>query len=263
MSSCSSNTKDFVFEEYKRQLAQKGLKIDSVDNTGLIYITVRGAEIQVSLDNARRDFARDKDTAIIADYVQLSDDATFGLPEKWEDAREQVYTSLFPSDFDFAKFVHHKLTDSIHKIYVVSNSRSLIWIDTGDLRNWQITEAELIRHANSNGNRLLANSKITFDTIDKHRLGMLETEDETLKPALLLAPSLIARVKRDFGSPFYAVIPVRNFCYIFSSRDFDFFSTRLGSVVVDEYKKSGHPLTTELLKFSNAGVEAVGAYPVE
>ena len=118
----------------------------------------------------------------------------------------------------------------------------------------------MIKQAKANGDSLLARSKITFDTIENRKLGMFETDDETLKAALLFAPSIKERVRKDFGFPFYAVIPVRDFCYIFSKKDFDFFSKKLGPTVVEEYKKSGHPITTEILKFSNKGVEVVGTY---
>jgi len=33
--------------------------------------------------------------------------------------------------------------------------------------------------------------------------------------------------------------------------------------VVKEYKESGYPITTEILKFTDQGVEAVGKYPME
>ena len=42
-----------------------------------------------------------------------------------------------------------------------------------------------------------------------------------------------------------------------------FFSDKIGQVVVDEYKKSGYPITTEILKFTDKGVEAVGQYSVK
>lgn len=64
------------------------------------------------------------------------------------------------------------------------------------------------------------------------------------------------KLQDSFGFPFYAVLPVRDFCYIFSQKDFAFFSTRLGSTVVKEYKESGYPITPEILKFSDKGVEA-------
>ena len=80
---------------------------------------------------------------------------------------------------------------------------------------------------------------------------------------MLFAPTMKEKIKEEIGLPFYAVIPVRDFCYIFSENDFDFFSKRIGFVVIDEYKKSGYPITTEVLKFTKEGVEAVGKYPVE
>jgi hypothetical protein len=71
------------------------------------------------------------------------------------------------------------------------------------------------------------------------------------------------KLNKDFGFPFYAVIPVRDFCYIFSEKDFEFFSNRIGEVVVEEYKNSGYPITTEILKFTENGIKSVGKYPVK
>jgi hypothetical protein len=34
-------------------------------------------------------------------------------------------------------------------------------------------------------------------------------------------------------------------------------------VVVDEFKQSGYSITTEILKFTDSGVETTGQYPVE
>lgn len=92
---------------------------------------------------------------------------------------------------------------------------------------------------------------------------MLKSQYSNLKSALLLAPSMIEKVKVDFSYPFYAVIPVRDFCYIFSENDFQFFASKIGKVVVEEYKKSGYQVTTEILKFTEKGIEAVGKYPVK
>jgi hypothetical protein len=35
----------------------------------------------------------------------------------------------------------------------------------------------------------------------------------------------------------------------------------MGSVVVNEYRNSGYPITTEVLRVSDAGIEAIGRYP--
>lgn len=255
--------KDFVFDEFKSQIEKKGMKIDSVDETGLIYISQGEITLNVSLDNVRKNYERDKDESHISDLVQTLVSYSVELPKDWKDAKDSIYISLFPNDFDFKDFLHKQITEEFSKVYVYSGENKLTWITKDDLINWKITEIELDIQANSNADKLLEQAIISFDTIENRKLGILEVEHSTLKGALLFAPSMKEKVKKDFGFPFYAVIPVRDFCYIFSEKDFEFFSGRVGRVVVDEYKNSGHPITTELLKFTDNGVEAVGKYPVE
>ncbi|WP_316845806.1 hypothetical protein [Pedobacter psychrodurus] len=259
----NNKKKDFVFEEFKSQIESKGMKIDSVDATGLIYISQGELELKVSLDNVRRNYERDKDESYISDLVQTLLSYSIELPSKWEDAKDGIFISLFPNDHDFQDFLQFKITDEFCKVYVFSVENKLIWITKDDLKKWNITETELDKQANVNADKLLEKTPITFDTIENRKLGLIELEHTTLKAALLFAPAMKEKVKADFGFPFYAVIPVRDFCYIFSETDFEFFSGRIGKVVVDEYKQSGYPITTEVLKFTDEGVEAIGRYPVE
>ena len=54
---CNDNKKkDFVFDEFKSQILSKGMKIDSVDKTGLIYISHGKLTLKISLDNVRRNY---------------------------------------------------------------------------------------------------------------------------------------------------------------------------------------------------------------
>lgn len=261
---CKGNAeKDFVFEEFETQIQKQGMKIDSVDESGLIYISQDELTLRVSLDNVRRDYERDKDESHISNFVQTLISYHVELPSKWTEAKDDIFISLFPNDFEFNDFIRHKVTDVFSKVYVHSGQDKFSWITTDDLKKWNITETELDRQANINADNLLAKTKIGIDTIENHKLGLIEAEPPTLKGALLFAPAMKEKINEDFGFPFYAVIPVRDFCYIFSEKDFDFFSERIGKVVVDEFTQSGYPITTEILKFTDGGVEAVGQYPVE
>jgi hypothetical protein len=260
---CKGSTpRDFVFEEFKSQIENRGMKIDSVDETGLIYISQGELTLKISLDNVRKDFERDKDETYISDFVKTLFDYSIDIPSNWADAKKDIYISLFPNDYEFNDFIHRKITDEFSKVYVHSGQANLSWISQDDLSKWAITETELDKQANINADSLLAQTKISFDTIENRKLGLIEVEHTTLTAALLFAPTMKEKVKKDFGFPFYAVIPVRDFCYIFSENDFDFFSKRIGKVVVDEYKQSGYPITTEILKFTDKGVQAVGQFPV-
>ncbi|RXM45414.1 hypothetical protein BOW55_16090 [Flavobacterium sp. YO12] len=89
---------------------------------------------------------------------------------------------------------------------------------------------------------------------------MINVEEVSLKSSCLFSSNFKNLVQNNIGFPFYAVIPVRDFCYVFAEEDFDYFSQYLGTVVLEEYSGSGYPITTEILKFSETGVEAIGKY---
>ena len=260
---CASNKKkDFVFEEFKSQIESKGMKIDSIDETGLIHISQGDLVLKISLDNVRRNYERDKDETHISDLVQTIVSYSIEVPKNWADAKNDIYISLFPNDYDFQDILHKQVTEEFSQIYIHRGNGKLSWITKDDISEWSVTENELEMQANNNADKLLAQTPISIDTIENRKLGLIEAENPNLKGALLFAPTMREKIMADFGFPFYAVIPVRDFCYIFSEQDFDFFSARIGNVVVEEYKQSGYPVTTEILKFTNEGVKAVGKYPI-
>lgn len=253
---------DIVLDIFRKELEKQGMRIESIDDEGLIHVLVGDLTLKISLENARRNYERDSDESHILDLVNTIVSYSLELPD-WENAKRDVYISLFPNDFDFKEFVNNKITDDFSKVYVHSAEGNLTWLTANDIEKWGVTEQELDLQANNNAQAMLEETLIGIHLIEDRKLGSIDTEDETLKGALLFAPNMKEKVSKDFGFPFFAVIPVRDFCYIFSEKDFDFFAARLGSTVVKEYKESGYPITTEILKFTDQGVEAVGKYPVD
>jgi hypothetical protein len=256
------NKKDIVLEKFKKQIANNGLKIDSIDEEGFLHISKGEINLKISLENVRRNYERDSDDSHISELVKIITSYSLELPD-WETAREEIYINLFPNEFDFKDFIFENVTEEFSKVYVHSGDDKFTWITKDDIKRWGISEIELDKQAFQNASILLDSSTISFELIEDRKLGMINAEHDSLKGALLFAPNLKEKVKPDFGFPFYAVIPVRDFCYIFSETDFDFFAERLGTTVVQEYKESGYPITPEILKFTENRVEAIGKYPVE
>ena len=161
LSNCKDKPKkDFVFDEFKTQIEKQGMQIDSVDETALIYISQDELTLKISLDNLRRDYERDKDKSLISEFVQTLISYKIAIPSNWMDAKYNIYISLFPNDFEFGDFVHHKITDEFSKVYVHSDHDKFSWITADDLKKWNITQAELDRQANINADNLLAETKI-------------------------------------------------------------------------------------------------------
>uniref|UniRef100_UPI00404A3193 hypothetical protein n=1 Tax=Flavobacterium sp. TaxID=239 RepID=UPI00404A3193 len=259
---CNSQKEDFVFEKFKSELEKKGVKIDSIDEEEIIYINVNDNILEISLENTRRNYERDADESHVFDLVNTVISYENALPT-WEVAKEKIYVQLFATDFDLQNSIIEKVTNKFSKGYVISENDKLTWISKEILNTWNINETELKNQANSNANRLLSETEIKYEIVEDRKLGLIDVENSFLKGSLLFASDMKEKIKADIGFPFYAVIPVRDFCYIFSEKDMKFFSMRIGEVVVDEYKKSGNPVTTEILKFTESGVEVVGKYTVD
>ncbi|TPG45420.1 hypothetical protein [Flavobacterium pectinovorum] len=255
----SNSKEDVVFNTFKTQLESKGLTIDSIDKEGFIIINVEESELKVSLDNVRRNYERDNDESYITDLVNTIVSHS-SKKEGWESIKDKIYVQFFPNDFEFENLIHEKVTNEFSKVFMVNTNNNFSFISDDDLIDWDLDVEELKNQVNLNLDTFLDKVKIEIEDIDNHKLGMIDIEEVWLKSACLFSSKIKDLVKNNIGFPFYAVIPVRDFCYIFGEQDFEYFSERLGSVVVEEYEKSGYPITTEILKFSETGVEAMGKY---
>lgn len=255
----SNSKEDVVFNTFKKQLESKGLTIDSIDKEGFILINVEESELKVSLDNVRRNYERDNDESYITDLVNTIVSHS-EKKEDWENIKDKIYVQFFPNDFEFENLVHEKVTNEFSKVFMVNTNNNFSFISHDDLTDWNLDLEELKNQVDLNLDAFSDKVKIEIEDIENHKLGMIDIEEVWLKSACLFSSKIKDLVQNNIGFPFYAVIPVRDFCYIFGEQDFGYFSERLGSVVVDEYEKSGYPITTEILKFSENGVQAMGKY---
>ena len=258
-----NNKEDYVLDRFKEELERNGLSINSVDAEGYYYIEVGGQNLKISLENTRKDFERDKDDNVILDLTDTILAYDINIPEKWEDAKDNIFLSFYISDFDFDEIINERVTNDFNKVYVYSDGKKFTWILKTDIETWSISTQELEQVANENAGSLLSKENLVFNDFDGHKLGRIDIERASLKGAVLFSSKLTDILKEKIGLPFYAVLPVRDFCYIFPECDLDYFSERLGSTVTDEFVNSGYPITTELLKFTENEVITVGKYPTD
>ncbi len=258
------NMEDIVLEKFKHALSGHGLSIDDIDEDGLVYITKEDINLKVSLDNVRRDYERDQDEKIITNFAQSIADFTMeGMPDSWEGVKDNIVVNLFPAGFNFESMIHLPITDTFDKVYTHFDGERHSYISYKDLEEWDVPIEELDNQAEENMDELSEGATLAFEDIEGHALGHIQTAYESLKSAFLLSSAMRSKIGEVLGVPFYAVIPVRDLCYVFGQADLEFFSTALGQLVVDEYKSSGYPITTELLTFTEEEVTVIGEYPLE
>lgn len=250
---------DFVFQIFKKAIADHGFVIYGITDDERVCVVKGDFELTVSLDNLRKEFAHENDENIISEFADALASAGEEIPA-WKVAKDKVFPSLYPSDYDYGDFVNFPVTEMFNTVFVYEEKLSKKWIDEAQVEKWSIDNETLVRHANVNLDKEVEKASLEIELIEGKKLGLLETTEETKKSAFLLSKKLKDKVRKELGWPIYAVIPVRDFVYLFSEEDSEFFIERVGGVVLQEYNESGYPITTEILKCTDDGIIAIGKY---
>lgn len=253
---------DIVLERFKTRLEDLGLTIDKMDDEGLIHIEHGENTLKISLDNVRKSYEQEGNFDHLDNLIHSIHDYIMGVPiPEWNESREKVFLSLFPSNTDFQDYLIESVTNDFYKHYVYYDNGQYIWLNHRQLEEWQIDEQTFKEQVDRNMNTLLDSSNIeVVETESGARLAYFDTEIDGLKSALLFSRNLKDKISPILGFPIYCVLPVRDFCYMFGEKDKDDLINALGKTVLNEYQHSGYEITTEIIKFSDDGIEAVGKY---
>ena len=107
--------------------------------------------------------------------------------------------------------------------------------------------------------QIVDDARLETQDIDGNLLGMISTEVTEFKSSLVLSNGFRTLVEPTHGWPVFALLPCRDFAYVIRCDNQEFLGC-LGNVVVDEYKKSGYPITKDVLKISDDGIVAIGTF---
>jgi len=239
----------------------QGLEVRRWLEDGRAVVAVGAHELTISLENIARVIARDGDTGALERFVRAIRGSLAELPP-WDTARQGLRFSAEAADVELGDALWEPVTREVVRVLVfVDPEEALIrWLSPADLATWGVDLPEAHRVAAAGMAALLDEATLEVTPAEGHLLGYLET-DSPLKASLIFSPNLKARVSTHLGWPIYAVIPARDFMYLFPKRD-QALIPRIGGVVVNEFRGSGYPITTEVLEISDAGIQAIGKYPV-
>lgn len=243
---------------FESALRSRNVSFRRVDDA-LYSVVVGGADVTVSLENAARDFVRDGDDGAILRFVEICL-TPVDIPE-WETAAHHIYFAAERSDQEFGDTLRTNITDTVTRVLVVTSpgERVITWLSRSQQVKWNVTLDQLEMAARTNLDALLSGKQLEIIPAAGRKLGMLPV-DSALKASLIFAPVLRRIVEPELGWPVLAVVPCRDFVYLLAEHDQDFLGN-LGSVVQREFRGSGYPITTEVLRISDAGIEAIGAFP--
>jgi hypothetical protein len=243
----------------EHELRRRGLRFSVDAESGRHAVEIGDGRMLVSLDNLQRDLTRDGDTERVSRLVDAivamagASDAALSL--------DRLYWCLEPTDYEEPASFRVAMSDRVDRVLVhLSTDRQLIsWVTAQMLDSLRLSETDAGTKAFSNLARALADSSIECKDIDGVALGYINSS-LPFKASLVLAPNLRDVTEAALGWPLMAVIPDRNFLYLWAARHADFVQ-RVGGVVVREYSTAAHPLSTEVYEITDDALCVVGEFP--
>jgi hypothetical protein len=253
---------DKVLLLFQKAIKAAGLSIIRKLSDGRVIVRSGETDVTVSLDNIRRNYQRDNDETAITQFVDTLLIVGPELPD-WKVAEARIRFSAEPADHEFGDTVLQAISKVFCRVLVFSSpdERRIRWVSQKQLDRWGTPLEEIEAAASKNMAQLMSATKVQTELVDQHCLAMFATHS-AFKASLIFSPNFRHAVEPQIGWPVFAVIPCRDFIYAFPERDRDLIP-KLGTVVVREYKSSGYPITTEVLRISDRGIEAIGAFPKE
>ncbi len=239
---------------FETELRRRAIPFDVDGRQYLITLSTR--QLLVNLDNLQcqlRDDGRDAERA--ASFAE----AVISAGETHAPIAEQIFWYLEPNDYVESATYRYAVSPRLDRVLAhVSGDGTLIsWVTDADLRQLGLTPEAADDLGWANLDRLLEAARVETRPIDGVSIAFLHV-DFPSKASLILAPSLRELVADAVGWPVLAVLPDRDFLYLWSADHRDF-ASQIGRTVLHEYDQAPYPLSLELFEIDDA-VRPIGAF---
>ncbi len=250
-----------VERAFENELRNRGLTAVRLDD-GRYQVRQADGTIQtISIDNLVRMVAVDGNIASVQSFVDviLSPETADGSSPPYSSLR----LALESSRIDLGSCVTQSVTTQLSRVLASAgpDERTVEYPSRRAVEDMEGGCEAALQQARANMATLLSGTPVEYTSAAGHPLAMFETHS-VFKASLLCAPNLKECVAGRLGWPVVAIAPARDFLMVFAAADANSLVPRLGSVVVREYSGSAYPLTSEVLRVSDDGIVAIGAFDV-
>ncbi|PQO36848.1 hypothetical protein C5Y96_06690 [Blastopirellula marina] len=249
-----------VREQFERELTERGFSFEIDPDSGCYLFSVDENQLTISLANLELELADGVDADRVARFVDTMLASAQTTDRDY--AAERLYWTLEPNDYQEKADYCVAVSDVVDRVLVhLSECGTMItWVTPSILETLGLSLEEAGERAFANLAREVEEATLEAQSVDDAALGYLVTA-LPFKAALILAPNLRQLVEEKLGWPVMAVLPDRDFLYMWGAQH-QGLTQRVGHVVVREYTRSPYSITTEVFRIDDSGVRAIGAFPV-
>ena len=239
---------------FLREMAARGLPVTLCEDGQYEFRQGSGVS-SISLENISKEFERDHDPDRVLRFVESI--LLSPVIPGWPEVQKRLYFSVEPADQSFGDTVREPVGDSVYRIIAHLNEQGnqLMWVSEHMLALWGQTRAAVEAVASSNMAELLRSIPLKLTEMAGRTFGTFEI-NSPFKAALLFAPNFREVVGEKLGWPLYALIPSRDFVYVFAEKDQGLLGV-LGQAAVEEFEKGSYPVSRDIFRLSDEGLDAV------
>lgn len=238
-----------------QELMQRKARFDYED-AGTIWLHVDSQPVFIRVHRVWHECNRRRDTAWLGPFADRLLEQT---PQRigWDVMAPQVLAVPFNGHFDVGRSAFKRITGKIRLLWAapIEDECALLPATRAAVYKWGIAEDDLIRTALRNTQGLLERSRVYIQPFGNFRIGVF-LAPTSLKASLVFAPGLRRAVEDELGWPIRFCIPCDDFVYLLREADHEIIPKVL-PVVLTEYHQHAAPISTELLRRTDKGIELV------
>jgi hypothetical protein len=243
---------------FEAELLKRCLTFGVDAETGRYAIALGSERSLVSIENLERDVARNGDAGRVSGFVDAIVAARSVRGGNL--SADRLYWCLEPNDYKEKADFRVALSDQVDRVlvHVTPDGGVVTWVRPDMLHSLGLSDSDAAARAFANLARALSEATVESQDVEGVQLGFIGTS-LPLKASLILAPNLREIVGAALGWPLVAVVPDRDFLYLWAARHTEF-AHRVGAVVAREYSKAPYPISTEVYEITENKIRAIGEF---
>lgn len=224
---------------------------------------IKLGEIEIGLQNiyntySKESLDRKQLDLLLADHFSrllpqiLNQDSDSLVP--WVEAKSKVRPQLAPKEYlDRLALVSDTLDEKVIIACVIDSENGYKYVTAEDLREWNISQKELMDQAISNLDQ--ASKKIPLQvSLDREKFIGIQVMDG-YDAARILIPGIRRFAAEKLGSPFYAALSNRDFLIMWSGENSEGFKSFAIDKTAKDYIEQPYPLTPNVFRVTESTID--------
>jgi hypothetical protein len=243
---------------FLQEMAAHNLEPEPLED-GSYFLKLGGLTFTLNLENISKEYEADREPAHVKRFVETIFESLAPVPA-WPEAASGLRLATEPGDYKFGEAIRESVSESLCRVlvHVGPEERRILWVTPAILEGWGQTREDAEKVASQNMADLLNRSELKTEDLDGHPFSYF-TGATALRGWLIFCPNLKEAISPHLGWPIRAVVPCRDKLYLFAEED-DGILPHLAPAVVGMHRDSGYPVSTEVFRISDEGIEAIGKF---